>query len=128
MPFPGAYPSQTPFAYVNTNTSGPLIFPQQPQNPAPNSSGNNGIIWVQGESGAKAYPVGAGNTVLLMDSEDSKFYIKSTDISGMPQPLRTFSYSEIFQSVKTEPKEDYVTRNEFEELKKMLDELTAPTN
>lgn len=46
------------------------------------------IIWVQGEEGAKAYMVAAGNSVLLMDSENSTFYIKSTDASGMPQPLR----------------------------------------
>lgn len=48
------------------------------------------IIWVQGEEGAKAYMVAAGNSVLLMDSENSSFYIKSTDASGMPLPLRGF--------------------------------------
>lgn len=62
---------------------------QQPaqQQPTP-------IIWVQGEEGAKAYMVAAGNSVLLMDSENSVFYIKSTDASGMPQPLRIFDYTE----------------------------------
>ena len=40
------------------------------------------IIWVQGEEGAKAYMVAAGNSVLLMDSENSTFYIKSTDASA----------------------------------------------
>lgn len=55
---------------------------------------NNGIVWVQGEAGAKSYLVGAGNSVILMDSEDSTFYIKSTDASGMPLPLRTFDYTE----------------------------------
>lgn len=30
---------------------------------------NSGVIWVQGEEGAKAYMVAAGNSVLLMDSE-----------------------------------------------------------
>ena len=52
------------------------------------------IIWVQGEEGAKAYMVAAGNSVLLMDSENSAFYIKSTDASGMPLPLRAFDYKE----------------------------------
>ena len=52
------------------------------------------IIWVQGEEGAKAYMVAAGNSVLLMDSENSAFYIKSTDASGMPLPLRVFDYKE----------------------------------
>jgi hypothetical protein len=44
--------------------------------------------------GAKAYPVTAGNSVLLMDSEESVFYIKTTDQSGMPQPLRVYDYKE----------------------------------
>ena len=57
-------------------------------------SNNNGIVWVQGEAGAKSYLVGAGNSVMLMDSEQSVFYIKSTDQSGMPLPLRIFDYTE----------------------------------
>ena len=70
-------------------------YPQQ--QPAQQSSP---IIWVQGEEGAKAYMVAAGNSVLLMDSENSTFYIKSTDASGMPQPLRVFDYSERTASQK----------------------------
>lgn len=73
---------------------------------------NNGIVWVQGLEGAKAYPVGAGNNVLLMDSEASVFYIKSTDQSGMPQPLRVFDYSE--RSTQPANNGDYVTKEEFE--------------
>lgn len=59
-----------------------------------NQSNNSGIVWVQGEAGAKSYLVGAGNSVMLMDSEQSVFYIKSTDQSGMPLPLRVFDYTE----------------------------------
>lgn len=78
----------------------------------------NAIVWVQGESGAKAYPVAPNNSVLLMDSESSVFYIKSTDNSGMPLPLRIFEYSE--KSVQSTDKPqastvvEYVTREEFE--------------
>ena len=78
----------------------------------------NAIVWVQGESGAKAYPVAPNNSVLLMDSESSVFYIKSTDNSGMPLPLRIFEYSE--KSVQSTEKPqassvvEYVTREEFE--------------
>ena len=78
----------------------------------------NTIVWVQGESGAKAYPVAPNNSVLLMDSESSVFYIKSTDNSGMPLPLRIFEYSE--KSVQSTDKPqastvvEYVTREEFE--------------
>lgn len=100
-------------------------YPQQPaQQTAP-------IIWVQGEEGAKAYMVAAGNSVLLMDSENSTFYIKSTDSSGMPQPLRVFDYSERTASQKQpthtaqKPKEEYVTRQEFNALTARFDALTA---
>ena len=78
----------------------------------------NSIVWVQGVEGAKAYPVGAGNSALLMDSEESVFYIKSTDASGMPSPLRVFSYEE---QTGERPVSDYVTRAELE---KRLAELT----
>ena len=89
------------------------------------------IIWVQGEEGAKAYMVAAGNSVLLMDSENSTFYIKSTDASGMPQPLRVFDYSERTASQKQpaqtaqKPKEEYVTRQEFNALTARFDALAA---
>lgn len=85
---------------------------------------NNQITWVQGEAAAKAYPVGAGNSVLLMDSENSVFYIKSTDQTGMPQPLRVFDYSER-KSPNTEPKAaqaqgEFITRSEFEDFSKAI--------
>lgn len=78
----------------------------------PQQNQQTGIVWVQGLEGAKAYPVGAGNNVLLMDSESSVFYIKSTDPSGMPQPLRVFDYKERTQA--TVNTSDYVTKDELE--------------
>ena len=80
---------------------------------------NGGIIWVQGENAAKAYPVASGQSVLLMDSEDSIMYIKSTDQSGMPQPLRVFEYKERethqnASRIASKHSEEYVSRKEFE--------------
>ena len=68
---------------------------QMPAQPVQQQQNNNGILWVSGEVGAKSYLVAPGTSVLLMDSESEKFYIKSTDVSGMPQPLRTFEYHEV---------------------------------
>lgn len=117
-----AYNSFFPMGYQQ-----PYInYNQAPQNPpmAQNGAQNtmqNGIIWVQGIEGAKAYPVGAGQNALLMDSEESVFYIKSTDQSGMPMPLRAFSYSEIGQQkAETVDMSGYVTRDELEERLKEL--------
>lgn len=70
----------------------PMTFPERPSAPALAQS--SPINWVQGIEGAKAFPVAPGNTVLLMDSDGSCFYIKSADNCGMPMPLRTFDYKE----------------------------------
>ena len=89
---------------------------------AQQTQGTPSIIWVQGEEGAKAYMVAAGNSVLLMDSENSAFYIKSTDASGMPLPLRVFDYKERTTAAKTPPQTaqqpgvEFVTREEFNAL------------
>lgn len=87
---------------------------------------NSNINWVQGENAAKSYPVGAGQSVILMDSEESVFYIKSTDQSGMPLPLRVFDYSERKNEIKGDGikgsvmSEEFVPRSEFDEFKEEI--------
>lgn len=93
-------------------------FYQVPQQTPPQtqSAPQNAIQWVQGIEGAKAYPVMAGSSVLLMDSEESCFFIKTADAAGMPT-LRIFDYSERTQN---KPKEvdmsAYITREEFDKV------------
>lgn len=77
---------------------------------------SGGIVWVQGLEAAKSYMVAPGASVMLMDSESQTFYIKSTDPSGIPLPLRVFEYKE---RTSQQPV-DYITRQEFEEFKKMI--------
>ena len=108
-------------------TYNPMNYQPVQQTPVPNfnqqQNNGNSILWVQGEAGAKAYPVAPGNSLLLMDSEARQFYIKSTDQSGMPQPLRIFSYEEIHEAQTIQKQNiDYVTREEFE---KRIAELTT---
>lgn len=80
------------YSGAGMQTAVPMNQMQQPQQPVQNtqSAGNQGFVWVQGEAGAKAYPVAAGNSVLLMDSESPVLYMKSTDISGRPLPIETY--------------------------------------
>ena len=101
----------------------PQFYPSaQPQfMPQSNSqTQTNNLVWVQGENSAKSYPVGAGQSILLMDSENPVMYIKSTDQSGMPLPLRIFDYQERSQThtersqTVAEPKVEYISREEFE--------------
>lgn len=117
MPYQQQYPIQQ-----QTVSNAPVTVNQNPQH-------GNGIIWVQGEAGAKAYPVGPGTSMLLMDSERDCFYIKTTDASGVPMPLRTFTYTEVVQSQQArQPEPQYVTREEFEELKRMLQDRPRRDN
>jgi len=97
--------------------------PQYPVQMQQNVQQNNGITWVQGENSAKSYPIAAGQSILLMDSENPVMYIKSTDQSGVPLPLRIFDYTErknehITQNnaVMTQ-NTDYVSRSEFDAFK-----------
>lgn len=83
---------------------------------------NNGIVWVQGEVGARSYLVAAGCTVPLWDSERQTIYIKSVDNSGIPS-MRVFDYTERTQAAK-EP--GYVTREEFDKLAQAVSELRKP--
>lgn len=53
---------------------------------------SSGIIWVQGEAGAKSYLVAPNNTVQLWDSESQTIYLKSADASGMPS-MRILDYT-----------------------------------
>lgn len=62
------------------------------------SAPQGGMLWVQGESAAKSYPVAPNTTVILFDSENNAFYIKTSDASGMPMPLRVFDYKERTQN------------------------------
>ena len=83
---------------------------------------SSGIMWVQGEAGARAYPVAAGNSVLLLDSEASVFYIKTTDASGMPTPLRIFDFTERSQQAQatpviTNPENNFATKDDLRALK-----------
>lgn len=75
------------------NNGFPAVYPQyympqyqyqtQPQQ-SQQQQQNNGIIWVSGEAGAKAYLVAPNTTVQLWDSEAQTIYLKSADASGMP--------------------------------------------
>lgn len=79
----------------------------------------NGITWVQGIEGAKAYQLAPNSNTILLDSEnDGVFYIKVSDSVGMCN-LRIFKFTEVKELVKPESSE-YITKTEFY---KALEEL-----
>ena len=127
-PYYGAQPPMPDnLAQLRMNTNqmqNPVVQPSMHPQPTQQSTQ---IIWVSGEAGAKSYLVAPGNTVMLLDAENSVFYLKSADASGMPLPLRIFDYKErtvaaqqafggsaAAESVNFD---NFVTRKEFDELK-----------
>ena len=111
-----------------------VVQPSMPSQPIQQQSSQ--IIWVSGEAGAKSYLVAPGNTVMLLDAENSVFYLKSADASGMPLPLRIFDYKErtttaqqAFGGVATGESvnlDNFVTRKEFDELKASIASHPTP--
>lgn len=75
----------------------PQYYPQFQQSQPGNVQNNaqiqqNGIIWVQGEAGAKSYLVAPNTTVQLWDSESQRIFLKSADASGMPS-MKVLEYT-----------------------------------
>ena len=92
--------------YSQTPMNNMQMQPQQQSN-------NAGFVWVQGEAAAKAYPVAAGNSVLLMDSEAPVLYMKSTDVSGRPLPMETYDLVKRENVVVQQPKQPQIDLSEY---------------
>ena len=137
------YPTMQPYPYqdqLNQLRSNPMQmqgqsfqqpFPAQPMPMQQPRQDTNGLIWVQGEAGAKSWFVAPGATVLLMDSENPRFYMKSADLNGVPA-MRTFEYNEVGAAKPQEAPQavNFVSTEEFngfrDEALKKLEELSAP--
>lgn len=85
---------------------------------------NNGIIWVQGEAGAKSYLVAPNNTVPLWDSEAQTIYLKSADASGMPSmKIVDYTIRDTAPVVPVKQGVAYATKDELEKLREEVKKL-----
>ena len=129
------YPVYTPNSYTApTPVQQPgASFAQQPTPPQ-----QIGIIWVDGEVGAKAQQLPPGwpaNTPLpLWDTNDTLIYLKSSNQMGMPNPLQKLHYTMEDQPMPPhmdrrsatpalmsgEDEHKYVTKDELEQMKDEL--------
>ena len=93
---------------------------------------NQGLIWVSGEAGAKAYLVAPNTTVQLWDSESQTIFVKSADASGMPS-MKVLEYK-IKGNTPESPinerrgefatKEDiYALQNKYAEIERKIAEI-----
>lgn len=130
----GYYPS----VMQPTMVQQPMIYPQQMNEipysqPMNTQSSNPYFTWVQGEAGAKSYPVPRGTTIPLFDSEGDYVYFKTVDNNGIPLPLVTKVLSdppvdvtsEVVQEIETPQidMDNYVTKEKYDELKKKYSDL-----
>ena len=112
MAFP-YYPNYQSYPQMNT----------QPQYVSQNQNAS-GIIWVQGEAGAKSYMVAPNTTVQLWDSEANTIYLKSADASGMPS-MRILDYTIRDNSVPqshADVSANYVTQDDLKALERKLND------
>ena len=97
-------PSYNPYPYAANSymqTYPQQNQPQYSQQPSANYAATQqsmtGILWVDGEVGAKAFQLPTGwpaNTPLpLWDTNDTIIYLKSTNQMGMPNPLQKVHYT-----------------------------------
>lgn len=139
LPGYAAYPQPYPQPYQDRlaqlqNQYQQTIPQQQIQQIPQQQPINQGLLWVQGEAAARSYLVAPNSTVLLMDSDANRFYLKSADNAGMPN-LRTFEYSEVSQNApqpSQTPLENlddkYVTRGEYEALQAKYADILEKLN
>ena len=87
-PMWNSYSPNNPYNnYINRQQMLPMQPIQQQQ------SRQNNIIWVKGKENARSMQLPPNSTVILLDNEVGKFYIKTTDDIGLGK-LRIFSYIE----------------------------------
>lgn len=70
------------------------------------------IQYVNGRQSAESYQMPANSSVILMDSNLPRFYLKQTDASGLAT-IRSYDFKE---TEEVKPAE-YVTKSEFESFK-----------
>lgn len=137
---------QQPYGYSGV---GQQMYPQynQPMMNTPQSGttpqGGPGLIWVDGEVGAKAYQMPSGwppnQPIALWDSNDMVIYLKSINPMGMPNPLQKAHYTleerkstGMGQSGNAEPAQPdmskYVSKDDMERMKQELMEAINGVN
>lgn len=79
------------------------------------------FAYVNGYDGARSYPLPMGSSALLMDTEKPLFYLKTCSNMGQYE-IKTYEFKEI-QTPKS--KEEYITKQEFEELNRKIETLLS---
>lgn len=144
-PYDPSYPLRT---YPSTGTSQwpsygynqyqqPMYANQAPQQiPQQMSVANDQpkkmrVKWVGGVVEAHASSVDPDEMLVMLDSNNAKMYFKSADSNGRVSPLMVSDYTNpviVDQNSGTGNVDtsQFATKDDFNQLKKMLEDLTAP--
>lgn len=118
-----------------------MAQPVQPNTQTQQSG--HGLIWVDGEVGAKAYQMPPGwpcnQPIALWDTNDTVIYLKSTNPMGMPNPLQKAHYrleeyrnASVSVPAPEQPSmpdmSEYVRKDDMERMKQELMESISSVN
>lgn len=103
---------------------------QEKTQPVSPSAQNVNWIQVNGLQGAKEHQVPANSTHWLMDSTEDAFYVKASDEFGVTKSFKGYRFAEIPQQELSGVPEQvdmskYVSKEEFDELKAMLEQVAG---
>lgn len=130
QPYYNGYQSYQPYQmpYNQRQPQGYPNYQYQPQAPttapmtAPNTATQHIVAYVNGIEGAKGYILFPNQTAILFDSDDKdKFYIKYSDANAVPTLERYIKIKE--DATATDIKMNFVSQQEFDELKKVVETL-----
>lgn len=129
------YPAVSSYGQIAGN-----LYNQQPNNyyqnfqqQSQNFSQQTNITFVNGIEGAKAFQMSPNSSALLMDSDNSKFYVKSTDNLGVAKICSyTFIEDEISTCQKSSSQNTAesvaLSKEEYDSLLSKISELESKTN
>ncbi len=81
---------------------------------------NNQYAYVNGIEGAKAYLMNPNQTILLMDSDNPIFYLKSSNQLGQAN-IRIFEFKEVLQNQSNN--QGYLLKSDLEPILRRLEAI-----
>lgn len=124
MPYYNDYYRGTALPGIQTTNpyNAPANINQQPLSVSQQPAVYNPIIPVVGRAGAESYPIGPGNTLVLLDTDPNSglLFIKSRDTFGNNPILEVYKKVE---EPKNQNEVSFVSQNSFDELKQLVTEM-----
>lgn len=119
--------------YIPYNSYTANMYQQTQQFASPQQQTDTNITFVNGIEGAKAFQMRPNQSVILMDSDNSKFYVKSTDNLGVAK-ISSYSFTEDeisqakVQSQANTADSVAISKEEYSAILNKISELEVKTN